>query len=293
MNSRSLQFRRSELFFSAYFVYVAALAVARPIEPAVRTLTVTTNMAVLLWFFLFAWAHRDKGFEILDRVRDIYPLPLLLLAYRQMNWIALPLPAPVYEPGWLEWDLKLLVEWRGTAAVEALGSLLPNLLEGAYLLTYGVPVFGIVALTLAGARRRADDYYSILLFGTLTAYAMYPWFPSTTPRTLYPEAAPAMDTVLRRVNLAILGEYGITASVFPSGHTACAFSAAFALLRVLPERRGLGLGLLGLAGLIGVATVYGRYHYVVDTVAGIGMAVLALGYSFTWRGWKAPARGSK
>jgi len=286
---RSLQFRRSELFFSAYFIYVAILALARPIAAEVRALTVTTNLAILLWFFLFAWAHRGHGFTMLDRVRDIYPLPLLLLAYRQMNWIALPQGEPRFEPGWLEWDLRLLVDWGGTAAVESLGPLLPNVLELAYLLTYGLPVFGVVALTLAGARRRVDDFYSILLFGTLTAYAFYPWFPSTTPRTLYPDVAPAMDTLVRRANLAILGQYAINASVFPSGHTACAFSAAFGLLRVLPGRRRHGSAVLTLAVLIAIATVYGRYHYVVDTVAGLAMALLALGYSLTWREWKAPS----
>jgi membrane-associated phospholipid phosphatase len=289
---RPPQFRRSELFFSAYFIYVAILALARPIAPEIRALTVTTNLAILLWFFLFAWAHRDRGFHTLDRVRDIYPLPLLLLAYRQMNWIALPQGEPRFEPGWLEWDVRLLVDWHGTALVESLGPLLPNVLELAYMLTYGLPVLGLVAVTLAGARRRVDDFFSILLFGTLTAYAFYPWFPSTTPRTLYPDVAPAMDTLLRRANLAILGQYAITASVFPSGHTACAFSAAFGLLRVLPQRRRHGYAVLTLAILIAIATVYGRYHYAVDTLAGLAMALLALGYSFTWRESRASSSNS-
>lgn len=284
---RSLRFRRCELFFSAYFVYVAVLAMVRPLAPEVRALTVTTNMAVLLWFFLFAWAHRERGFQTLDYVRDVYPLPLLLLAYRQMNWVALPHSGPRLEEAWLAWDLKLLVDWGGGALVESAGPVLPTLLETSYLLTYALPVFGLVLLTVTGARRRVDDFYSILLFGTLTAYAFYPWFPSTTPRLLYPDVAPAMDTLMRRVNLAVLGEYGITASVFPSGHTACAFSAAFGLLHVLRRNRGYGYGVLGLAALIAAATVYGRYHYAVDTAAGLAVALLAWGYGFTWR--KEPA----
>lgn len=280
---RSVRFRRCELFFSAYFVYAAVLALVRPLAPEVRALTVTTNMAVLLWFFLFAWAHRERGFQTLDYVRDIYPLPLLLLAYRQMNWVALPHSGVQMEASWLVWDVKLLVDWGGSALVESAGPLFPTLLETAYLLTYAVPVFGVVILTLTGARRRVDDFYSILLFGTLTAYALYPWFPSTTPRLLYPGVAPAMDTLMRRVNLAVLGEYGITASVFPSGHTACAFSAAFGLLHVMPRKRGYAYGVLALAVLIAAATVYGRYHYVVDTAAGLTIALLAWGYGFTWR----------
>lgn len=280
---RSLRFRRCELFFSAYFVYVAVLALVRPLAPEVRALTVTTNMAVLFWFFLFAWAHREKGFQTLDYVRDIYPLPLLLLAYRQMHWVALPHTGHRMEEHWLAWDVKLLVDWGGSALVESAGPLFPTLLETAYLLTYALPVFGLVILTVTGARRRVDDFYSILLFGTLTAYAFYPWFPSTTPRLLYPEVAPAMDTLMRRLNLAVLGEYGITASVFPSGHTACAFSVAFGLLHCLARNREYGYGVLALAALIAIATVYGRYHYAVDTAAGLAVALLAWGYGFTWR----------
>lgn len=280
---RSLRFRRSELFFSAYFIYVAVLALARPLAPEVRALTVTTNMAVLLWFFLFAWAHRERGFPTLDYVRDIYPLPLLLLAYRQMNWVALPHEEGRFEQQWLAWDVRLLVDWRAGALVEAFGPVAPNLLEGAYLLTYAIPVFCVVCLALCGARRRVDDFYSILLFGTLTTYAFYPWIPSVTPRELYPDVAPAMDTLLRRVNLAVLGQYGNDSGVFPSGHTACAFSAAFGLLRVLPHQRGYGYGVLTLAFLIAAATVYGRYHYVADTAAGFAVALLAWGYSFTWQ----------
>ncbi len=280
---RSLRFRRSELFFSAYFLYVAALALIRPLPPEVRTLTVTTNLAIVFWFYLFAWAHRERGFPTLDYVRDIYPLPLLLLAYRQMNWISVPHRGPRIEEPWLVWDLRILNDWGGKSLVESAGPLLPNLLEAAYLLTYTLPVFGVVVLTLNGARRRIDDFYSILLFGTLTAYAFYPWFPSTTPRILYPEAAPAMDSLVRRLNLAVLDRYAITASVFPSGHTACAFSAAFGLLRTLPGSKNYGFFALILAFLIALATIYGRYHYAVDTAAGFVVAFLALGYSFTWR----------
>lgn len=280
---RQLRFRRCELLYSAYFGYVAVLALIRPLAPEVRTLTVTTNIAVVLWFFLFAWANRERGFKTLDYVRDIYPLPLLLLAYRQMEWVALPHTGPRIEEPWLAWDVKLLLDWGGRALVESAGALLPSVLEASYLLTYSLPVFCVVVLTLSGARRRIDDFYSILLLGMLTAYAFYPWFPSTTPRLLYPDVAPAMDTLMRRVNLAVLGEYGITASVFPSGHTACAFSAAFGLLHLLPRNRGYGYGVLALAILIAVATVYGRYHYAVDTVAGMATALLAWCYALTWR----------
>jgi len=44
------------------------------------------------------------------------------------------------------------------------------------------------------------------------------------------------------------------------------------MLLYLPERRRLGWGLLVYAVLVSIATVYGRYHYAVDALAGLGIS---------------------
>jgi membrane-associated phospholipid phosphatase len=132
-------------------------------------------------------------------------------------------------------------------------------------------------------RERLDDAYSILLFGTLTTYALYPFFPSEPPRSVFPTADLPMMSSLRLLNLWIVGGYGIHTSVFPSGHSAAAFSAAFAVMKLLPEKPWPGRILLILAILIALATVYGRYHFAADTVAGLFMALLALAVTAGWR----------
>jgi membrane-associated phospholipid phosphatase len=73
-----------------------------------------------------------------------------------------------------------------------------------------------------------------------------------------------------------MGSYGIHTSVFPSAHVAGGFSAFFGMWSALPERKWVTRFLLAMATLIATATVYGRYHYLADAVAGFGMAVLAL-----------------
>ena len=103
-----MQFRRCELFFSAYFLYLIAVVAFRPVAPEIRTLVITLNIAVIAWFCLFAWAHAGKGFEILDHVRDWYPIPLILLAYREMGWIALPHNSTAFEDYWIGLDRTLL-----------------------------------------------------------------------------------------------------------------------------------------------------------------------------------------
>jgi membrane-associated phospholipid phosphatase len=138
-----------------------------------------------------------------------------------------------------------------------------------------------------GARKRVDDFQLIFLLGVLLAYAQFPFWPSEPPRTVFPgEDAPSMQTIFRRFNWVILRGYGIHTSVFPSAHVSGAFAAAFGMMKTLPQNPWVGRFLLALAVLIATATVYSRYHYMVDALAGFGVGVVALVFGF-WieRSW--------
>jgi membrane-associated phospholipid phosphatase len=108
------------------------------------------------------------------------------------------------------------------------------------------------------------------------AYALFPYFPSEPPRTVFPnQDLPSFATPFRSFNLWLLGGWGIHTSVFPSAHVSGAFSAALAMRRLLPEKPWAWRFLMALAVLIALATVYGRYHYLVDALAGVGVALAA------------------
>jgi membrane-associated phospholipid phosphatase len=279
-----MRLRRSELFFSAYFLYAAGVALARPISADLGRGIVALNLALIAWFVLMAWADRYRVDSYLGRVRDWYPVPLILLAYREMGWMYLPQTSFAFEQRWIGLDREVLYGWGLKAAIESLGPVIPLVLEIAYLAVYVVPILGVAWFYAAGRRHRLDDFYSVLLFGTLTSYALYPWFPSEPPRTVFPGMdLPVYDGVLRKLNLFLVGNYGIHTSVFPSGHAAAAFGCAFGCMLFLPERKWVGRRQLVLALLIAVATVYGRYHFVVDTAAGLGLALLGLGLAMIWR----------
>ena len=51
------------------------------------------------------------------------------------------------------------------------------------------------------------------------------------------------------------------------------------MIRLLPERKWVGRLLLGLAVSIAFATVYGRYHYTVDALAGFAVSVATAVFS--------------
>jgi membrane-associated phospholipid phosphatase len=114
----------------------------------------------------------------------------------------------------------------------------------------------------------------LYLLGTLLAYALFPYFPSDPPRVAFGGSdMPNITSALRELNLRLVGDYGIHSSVFPSAHVSSAFSAAWALLAYLPERRRIGWGMLVYAASVAVATVYGRYHYAADVVAGMAVSL--------------------
>jgi membrane-associated phospholipid phosphatase len=197
------------------------------------------------------------------------------------------------EDAWIVWDRLLLERWRVHAAIEILGPVFPAMLEIAYSLVYAIGPLSVGILYAYGRRKRVAPFLFTFLLGAVLCYAQFPFWPSEPPRTVFPgQDFPGYLTVFRKFNWWLLGGYGIHTSVFPSAHTGAAFSAAFGMLRSLPEKPWVGRFLLVLAVLIAIVTVYGRYHYFVDAAAGLGMSLIAVWISQVREGWAQPATDS-
>jgi len=168
------------------------------------------------------------------------------------------------------------------AVIESIGPVIPSILEISYALVYALAPFAIALLYAYGRREMVDEFLFVFAVGVLLCYAQFPFWPSDPPRVVFPgQDLPSYATAFRRFNLWMLGNYGIHTSVFPSAHVAGAFAAAFGAMRALPERRWVSRFLLVIASLIAIATVYGRYHYLVDALAGLLVALAAFG-ARTW-----------
>jgi membrane-associated phospholipid phosphatase len=258
--------RSSEWFAIAYFAYVAAIApfyIAAPWRAFVLAAIVAAA---------FVLVSRAKPI-----LRDIAPLFATLAAYREMNWFTPAVRDHHLEQTWIVWDRALLDTHGLRSAIESTGALLPAYLELCYLLVYAVGPVVVAAAILSERRHRTDHLWLAYLAGTLGAYALFPYFPSEPPRTVFAgQDLPHVITVFRQLNLWIVGGYGIHSSVFPSAHVSSAFSAAWGLLAVMKEKRWMGWTMLAYAISVSIATVYGRYHYGVDALAGFGVSLLAI-----------------
>jgi len=272
--------RLSEAILALYFAYVTALSFILSTPPAVRIRTLVVNGAVLCIYSTLLRPARIRESLTAKHLRNWIPLALMLLAYKEMGWLAPATHSHRLERSWIAWDSMVLHDWRLKGLIESTGPLLPSGLELCYLLVYALPAFSMAMLYINRKSHKAEALLVIYLLGLFLSYAQFPFWPSEPPWIVFPGAdAPAISTLLRRFNGRILGGYGIHTSVFPSAHVSGAVAAGFALRRVLGERPWLYRGVFVYSALVAIATVYGRYHFAVDAGAGVivGVAAAVLG----------------
>jgi membrane-associated phospholipid phosphatase len=278
--------RRPERVILIFLIYAAATAVVLPVAPAVTKLIVLLNVAVILLYGVLIRFDFTNRRLVAGVIRDWLPLALIILAYREMGWLALPHKSHTLETHWIVWDRQIL-HGGARAMVEAFGPILPSALEIAYSLVYALAPFCLAVLYLYRRRDGVETFLFIFTLGVLLCYAQLLFWPSEPPRVVFfGQDLPAYDSIFRHFNLWMLGNYGIHTGVFPSAHVAGAFSAAFGMQRALPEHKWVSRFLFVMAALIAVATFYGRYHYAVDAAAGFLLAC-AIGLLACWDGRSA------
>ena len=268
--------RKCEIVLISYFFYLAAIAPLFRDRPRadirILAIAVAVTSAILLLARLDS-RSRHAGFSI---ARDWVSLGLVLAAYRSLDLFSPVSYTFALERSWIVWDHLVLDHWGLRRAIESSGRALPAYLEFCYLLTSGAGVYGLAVLYLHRKRAVAGQFLFVYILGTLLAYAMIPWFPSEPPRVVFPLIdGPQVLTALRRYNLAVLAHAGIHAGVFPSAHVSSTFSVAWGMFAALPEQKRFGWVFLLYATSVAVATIYGRYHFAVDAVAGIAVSIVA------------------
>ncbi len=276
-------FRRAEKVAIAYFVYSAVTISAHP--GSSMYVLIAWCVPPALWAAIVLQARFSAGWSRV--VRDWAALGLLLLAYRQIDWLAPKPPLVQWQQTWLGWDRVWLDQIGLRAALERFGGLVPSVLEAVYLSLYAIRALCLGALYFYRKRAQIDSFLTTLFLGTLCAYALLPHFPVVGPRIAFPnQDLPNYTSVWRVINGWLLDRCDISGSVFPSGHVAVAFSSAFGLMGALPERRWLCAAMFAAACLVFAATIYCRYHYTADGLASIAIAALA------WRSIEAVKRNA-
>lgn len=254
--------RISESILVIYFAYLCVAAALRrvPISRMVRLTAATVVAVAAVTLVSFA-----PGTLATTQARDWLPAPLLLLAYFVTGacWIG---PSPGAE-AWLRgWDARLIGDLQPDRIPRLLRALLEILYTSCFIL---IPV-GLAILVARGRSDLADRYWTLVLLAELGAFGMLPWFQTRPPWALEPPRA--SDAVgVRRFGLFWVRHTSICVNTFPSGHAAGSLAVAFG---VLPAAPAAAAWLATVALTIAVASVVGRYHYALDAITGVALALI-------------------
>jgi membrane-associated phospholipid phosphatase len=265
-------------------------------ESGLNAVDVLNLLALFLLAVVVAFFHRELGDEVFwllgvfaflmafaltsarlavwrpswQAVHDFSPVLLVPVIFNTLGPIIDCASPGRWDPTFSELDSRLFGElprlWRGVLGRE------PWFVDGvslAYFSYYFVVV--IVPVLLYRRAFRADFRRSVFSL-TLTFYASYVgyfMFPTLGPRTPPAESLLVGGAVSQGVRLFIEVAERTRTDAFPSGHTAVALVALYFAWRV--SGRVFAALLLVVAGIV-FSTVYLHYHYVVDVVAGVGVA---------------------
>ena len=251
---------------AAYGSYLVGAALVRRVpKHAVRS---SAAFAAAAWALLLL--SRTTTWLEAPMVSIWLPAAAVLAAYRATG----PLfdrPQTSLERRLLAVDSRVLGGPSGVRALAGLPRVVIEALEASYLLTYAALPAGAVTLHVFGPADALAEYWAIVMASSLTCYGALPWIRTRPPRALEDRDPYAgRPSWFRRINLEVLARGSIHVNTLPSGHAASVTAAAVAVAHHLPAA-GAAFGILAL--MIATAAVTGRYHYVVDSVLGVAIAV--------------------
>jgi hypothetical protein len=212
---------------------------------------------------------------ILRVVRDWHPLMLFPLLYKEVELLA-----------------AVIGDWRLTVAIPAWESALfggqPSLYLGERLafvplseylhfcyLSYVIVIPSVAAYWYVSGRRAAfGDLLLTLSTVMLGSYLFFIFLPVDSPYYLSPRLGPPLSghfffDLVHQMSAS----GGARGGAFPSAHVS---GAVVVILVAWRHQRRLAYLLVPITGGLLIATVYGRFHYVLDTLAGATLAIVVV-----------------
>lgn len=244
---------------------------------------------VLVHVLITAHATRPRN-KVLDFLRHFYPVLLYTAFYRETG-ILNEMFVPTYlDPHLIKFEQAL---FGFQPSLEFMGKLpylaISELFYAAYF-SYYVMIAGVGLALFLRDRRQFFHCVSVVSFVFYCCYVAYIFLPVSGPRLFFKEVdnfqlpaewlalgashpyPPAVEKgVFFRIIAEIYDLFEPPGAAFPSSHVAVALATVTFSFRYLPRIRWVHLVT---AILLCFATVYCRFHYAIDVIAGAIAAAL-------------------
>ncbi len=252
-------------------------------------LLVLLNAFVILAVFAIATFDARKKSFLTSQIRYWYVYPLILLTFKELYLMIKPIRGIDYDQALISID-RWIFGFDPTVALHQVSfPLLTEFLQIIYATFYFLPM--ILAVNLVMKKKYIEADYSIfaVIFGFFVSYIGYFLFPATGPRfhlhqfELTNSELPGifLTNFLREViNMGESIPHGtpnpeslVQRDVFPSGHTMMTAITMYLSVRFNSPTKWF---LVPTGMLLIFSTVYLRYHYAIDVIAGLACMALSL-----------------
>ena len=261
----------------SFFLAVSLAAFARGAESAGTAVLVHAGLlGATAWIAARADSPREMG-PALSNLHLVWPLPVLSTVFASIRWLnpAVATPGRIFDErlwaidrDWFGVDIARWSEGFLTAPVA-------DLFMVFYALYFLMPVVLLGALILRGERPAIYRTTFTIAVGLYACYALYMLVPAAGPRNAYVgRSAPLPEGLLTRWTHDVIRDLEPQAwDAFPSAHVVMGLLCA-----ALAWRLGgwIRWSMAAVAAGTVLSTLVLRYHYLVDDVVGILIAVGAL-----------------
>ena len=221
---------------------------------------------------------------------DLSPIAFIISIYQSLGNMIQYLQ-PDIDPYLIQIDLFLFSAHPTVWMERWINPWFTDLMSLAYISYYFLPVILVITLYLKGRGEEFGQIMFILTFGYYLSFIGYILFPAIGPRftlahlqTVPLEGSFFTDLVRDLLNAIEHNKR----DCMPSGHTQIALMVLFLAYRY--EKTIFAIFFPIICGLV-LSTVYLRYHYVIDLIAGITLAIgCILIAPHLYRMWKVESR---
>jgi len=270
------------IFFAALFLSIAILFRER-----IERLFYLVPLYLSIIAFQFVrfpdlpfWSRRSLPFKGSDNNNIgrefLVPIISVVFIFDSLGWIVHPVNPVDIDPILLKLDYLLTGTYPTVALQRFVNPFLTEVLQLAYTSYYFIPVILGITLKIHKKEKEFNEALFMVLLCFYLSYVGYLLFPALGPRFYIKElhTVELKGILLMEPIHELLNRLeGIKRDAFPSGHTAIAL---LCLVIAYKHERGLFWWLAPVVTMLVFSTVYLRYHYVVDVLAGIALTGLVL-----------------
>jgi membrane-associated phospholipid phosphatase len=266
--------RPSDLLTLIFLVLLSGLAVlSAPVNPSWARLFAT--YAALAIAIMLAAVYRTrvnsakKGFYL----SVVATVISVLFIFNSLGALIASFHATTFDARLIAVDHAIFGVHPTVWLEQVSNPLLTDLFQFAYISYYFIPVsLGVVLIAKGRFGEFEETLFGILLCFYLS-YVGYLLFPAIGPRftlsqlqTGNLQVAPFVKMIQDGLNALEKNK----SDAFPSGHTAVSLTCLYYAWK--KQEKKIFAGLIPVVTVMIISTVYLRYHYVIDVIAGIALA---------------------